>query len=320
MFTSLRPIDVFAAAERLRGVIARTPLRRSAALSEVAGGDVWLKLEAEQVTRSFKIRGAFNALASMRPDERARGVVAASAGNHGLGVAHTAAHFGVEATVFVPATAPEVKRQGIEALGATVDTASPDYDAAHTRAVAFARERGATFIDPCSGNVLLAGQGTVGLEIIETLPQLETLILPVGGAGLLGGVGSLLRAVAPHVRIVGAQSVLTAAMARSLEAGRVVPIPSVPTLAEGLAGGIDDYALDIGRHALDDIVTVEERDIAAAITWTWREESVAIEGSAAVGVAAILGRKIDALRTPAVVIITGGNIDPARLQGLLGDG
>ena len=316
-FAELRAIDVYAAARRLAGVVKRTPLRLSPGLSEVAGGEVWLKCENEQITGSFKIRGAFNAIAALPADVRARGVIASSAGNHGLGVAYAARHFGIPATIFVPATAPAVKRDGIAALGAAVDTSAPDYDAALERAQAVAAERGATFINPCLGNTLIAGQGTVALEIAEELPAVEMLVVPVGGAGLLGGVGSLVRRLAPHVRIAGAQSVNTAAMARSLAASAVVPIPSVPTLADGLAGCIDDFALDIGRHALDEIVTLAEDEIARAIVWLARHEGAVVEGSGAVGAGAVLFGKLREVRTPAAVILSGANIDRARHEELV---
>ena len=311
MFHDLRAIDVYAAARRIEGAVRHTALRRSDALSEMVGGDVFLKMEHEQITGSFKLRGAFNALAVMDPEERGRGVVASSAGNHGLGVAKAAQHFGIPATIFVPKRAPEVKKRGIAALGATVDDSEPDYDAAMVTAKAFAAERGARYINPCLGDPLLAGQGTVGLEIIAQLPSTATMILPVGGGGLLGGVACFVRRVAPEVRIIGAQSEHTAAMALSLGAARVVEIPSVPTLADGLAGQIDDEALDIGRHGLDDIAVLTEDEIARAIGWLARNESAVVEGSGAVGVGAVLCGRLRALRPPVVIVVSGGNIDPA---------
>ena len=319
MFNDLRAIDVFAAARRIAGSVRRTPLRHSPRLSEVAGGDVWLKLEHEQITGSFKLRGAFNALAVMPADVRARGVVASSAGNHGLGVAQAAHHFGVPATIFVPARAPEVKKRGIAELGATVDDQSADYDVAMVNAKAYAAERGAQYINPCLGDPLLAGQGTVGLEILEERPEVATIVVPVGGGGLLGGVASIVRRVAPEVRIIGAQSVNTAAMARSLDAARVVEIPSVPTLADGLAGQIDAEALDIGLNGLDEMVVLSEEQIAAAIAWLAQYENAVVEGSGAVGVGALLHRRATRLRTPAVIVISGGNIDRAVHERVLRD-
>src|SRR5689334_2003528 len=182
--------EVLAAYERIRPLVRRTPLLRSGALSEIAGGDVYLKLENQQTTGSFKLRGALNVLATLPPDVRARGVVASSAGNHGLGVAYAAKHFNTPATIFVPSGAPMVKQNGIRALGATIDTSQPHYDAAMDAAKAFAKEHGATFINPCLGEMLLAGQGTVALEIIGDLPDLASLVLNVGGGGLLGGCGT----------------------------------------------------------------------------------------------------------------------------------
>jgi threonine dehydratase len=310
VFRDLRPLEVFAAARRLDGVARRTPLRHSPALSARAMGAVALKLENEQITGSFKVRGAFNAIATLPESVRARGVIAASAGNHGLGVAHAARALGVAATVYVPCTAPDVKRKGIASLGATVDARAPDYDAAFVLATSAAQQEERAFINPCAGDALIAGQGTIALEVVQELPALASIVVPVGGAGLLAGIASLLRAIAPEVRIIGAQSEKTAAMARSLEAGRVVPIPSVPTLADGLAGGIDDFALDVGRNALDEIVLVTEQELEHAIAWLARHEEVIAEGAAAVGVAAILAGKLPSLRTPAVFIITGRNIDP----------
>src|SRR5215468_6626931 len=197
MYSDLRASDVIAAGDRVRPLVKRTPLVRGEALSRIAGGDIYLKLENTQVTGSFKIRGALNVLATLSPDVRARGVVASSAGNHGLGVAYAAKHFNTPATIFVPSGAPEVKRKGITALGATIDTTQPHYDAAMAAAKAFAAEHGATYINPCLGDMLLAGQGTVALEILGECPDLAALVVNVGGGGLLGGCGRLVRAVAP---------------------------------------------------------------------------------------------------------------------------
>jgi threonine dehydratase len=313
VFSALRATDVLAAAERIRGTVRRTRFVRSEQLSEIARGDVYLKLENEQLTGSFKVRGALNALAALPDDVRRRGVVASSAGNHGMGVAFAARELGMPATIFVPTHAPKVKRDGIAALGATLDTTQPHYDAAMTAAKAFAAERGLTYINPCLGDALLAGQGTVALEILSDLPDVASIVVPVGGGGLLGGIASLVRRVAPNVRILGAQSVNTAAMSRSVAAGRVVEIPVAPTLADGLAGQIDDEALDIGMNGLDEIVTLTEEEIGAAIAWLTRTHDVKAEGAGAVGVGAVWLGKVTKLTTPAAVVVSGGNIDEVRL-------
>ena len=310
-------IAVLAAAHRLRGVVERTPLVRSAGLSDRAGTDVHLKCEQRQRTGSFKLRGAYNALASLPDDARRRGVVASSAGNHGLGLAWAARTLGVRARIFVPATAPAVKREGIARLGAEVDSAQPDYDAAHRVAEAYAREHDMTFINPCAGEALLAGQGTVALEILEELPEVATIVVPVGGGGLVGGIAALVRPVAPTVRIVGVQSVKTNAMAASLAAGRRVDVAVTPTLADGLAGQVDDEGLAIGRVALDEIATVTEQEIAEAIAWLSHEHDMRVEGSAAVGVALLLRDRSTAAGAPTVVVVTGGNIDDTRWRAIV---
>ena len=311
------PADVRAAATRIAAAVQRTPLRRSDKLSDIAGGLVFLKLETEQITGSFKLRGAFNALASLSDDERERGVVASSAGNHGLGVAYAAKALGIRATIFVPATAPRVKRDGIAALGATVDASEPDYDTAMVRARRVALETNATFVHPCLGETLLAGQGTVASEIIDEMPDVATVLICVGGGGLLGGMAGLLRAERPDVRIIGAQTERTNAMAAALDAGHLVEIPSLPTLADGLAGQIDDAALAIGRFGLDDIAVISEDEDARAIAWLWREENVKAEGSGAVTVGAILAGRAHGIRFPAVCVVSGGNIDDERFKALI---
>lgn len=317
MFDDLRATDVLAAGQRIRELVRRTPLVRSAPLSELAGGDVFLKLENEQITGSFKLRGALNAIATLPADVRARGVVASSAGNHGLGIAYAARFYGVSATIFVPQNAPKVKQDGITALGATIDNTQPHYDAAMAAAKAFAAQNGSTYVNPCLGAPLLAGQGTVALEILGDLPDLGSLVVNVGGGGLLGGCASLVRRVAPSVRIVGSQSENTAAMARSVAAGRVVEIENQSTLADGLAGQIDEEALDIGLHGLDEIVTLSEAEIGETIAWLWRTHGARVEGAGAVAAGAVLHRKVSALPTPAAVIVSGGNIDSAKFDLLV---
>lgn len=309
--------DVLAAARRLRGVIQRTPCSYSAPLSARAGADAYLKWESQQSTGSFKLRGAFNALLTMPVEERRRGVVAASAGNHGLGVAYAARTLGMRARVYVPATAPLVKRDGIAAMGAEVDASQPDYDAAHEAALAAAHRDGMTFVSPCTGRPLLAGQGTVGLEILEDLPAVRTLVVPVGGGGLAGGIAVLVRAVAPHVRIVGVQSELTNAMAAALSTGRRTTIPVVPTLADGLAGQVDDEGVLIGRFALDEIVVVTEGEIAAAMLWLSRMHGARVEGSGAVGIAAMLTR--GGWDGPVAAIVSGSNIDQRVWNDISGE-
>jgi threonine dehydratase len=311
-FADLRSQDVYAAADRIRTVVPRTPLRRSAALSALTGTDVHLKLECAQITGSFKLRGAYNALASLSAHERARGVVAASAGNHGLGIAYSARALKIPATLYIPSTAPNIKRDGIAALGATIDASSPDYEAALVLAMAHAERERIPFVSATQNLDVVAGQGTAALEILEELPALRTVLVPVGGAGLLAGFGMFLRDVAPDVRIVGVQGTRSAAMARSLEANEVVPVAHEITLADGLAGDIDEFALDVGRNSLDLLAIVTEEEIEAAIAWLFTEEGLVVEGSGAVGVAALLQKKVYKPVGPVVIVLSGANIDPAK--------
>ena len=311
------PADVLSAAHRLRGIIERTPLIRSAPLSDAAGCDVYLKCENLQRTGAFKIRGAYIALDSLSASARARGVVASSAGNHGMGLALSAKLLGVRARVFVPADAPAIKRDGILGYGAEVDQAQPDYDSAHRAAIQYAAQHDMTFVNPCAGEPLLAGQGTVAVEILEELPALRTVIVPVGGGGLVGGMGALLRAVAPAVRIVGAQTENTNAMAVSLTAGRRVDIELRPTIADGLAGQMDDEGVAIGKVSIDEMRVVTETQAAAAIAWAAREHELRVEGSGAVGIAALLAAGASTFEGPIAVVISGGNIDDARWRSVI---
>jgi threonine dehydratase len=303
------PTEVRDAAARIGGTVRRTPMRRSAALAAHLGGEVHLKLETEQLGGSFKLRGALNAMLSLTPAEREAGVAASSAGNHGLGIAIASELLGVRATVFVPYTAPVVKRAAIAAHGVRVEATQPTYDTAETAARAFARDTRGTFISPCTGRALLAGQGTVALEILTDLPSVRTLVVCVGGGGLVGGIGGYVRGTSAGVRILGAQSVRTNAMALALAAGRAVTIPDLPTLADGLAGLVDDEMYAQGKASLDAIVAVEEEEIAAAIRWLHLEEGIKAEGAGAVGVAALLTGRLKPQAFPVVVTVSGGNID-----------
>ncbi len=308
------------AAQALAHVFAPTPLRYSEALTALTGVPVYLKLEEAQVTGSFKVRGAYTVLQRMLAEDRERGVVASSAGNHGLGVAWAAHHFGAPATLYVPAHAPQVKKDGIAALGATVNDSADDYDHAMVLARAHAAREGVQFINPCLGEDLLAGQGTVALEILAQLPGVQTVLVCVGGGGLLGGVGSVLRRTSPGVRIVGAQSERTAAMFRSMAAGHVVEIASERTLADGLAGQIDNDALQIGQHCLDQIVALSEDRIGESIAWLAHNEQLTVEGAGAVTVAHLLeaaSAEQSPSSGPIVAIVSGRNIDASRRAALL---
>lgn len=312
--------EIRAAYARISPYVLRTPLLHSPALSEKVGGDVWLKMECDQYGGSFKLRGALNALLSLTAPERDAGVVASSAGNHGIGVAMAAQQLGVKATIFVPASAPDVKREKIATYGASIDASQPSYDAAEDAAKLFAERGGATFVSPCTGRSLLAGAGTVALEIFDERPDIATLVVCVGGGGLAGGVGGFVRSAASTVIVHGAQSVQTNAMTLALAQGSAVDVPDLPTLADGLAGRVDEEMFLQGKAALDSIAMVEEADIAEAIRFLYTEHGAVVEGSGAVGVAALRSGAIRPKAFPVAVTVSGGNIEQARWQALAANG
>jgi threonine dehydratase len=307
--------DVLDAARRLHGVVRETPLELSATLSERAGVEVHLKLETHQRTGSFKFRGAYNAVAALGA-ERERGIATASAGNHGLGVALAARLLGARATVFVPAGAPVAKTRRIRQFGAELREVAGGYDEAHAEATAWAVRTGTPFVHAFSDPAVVAGQGTVGLELLAAVPSLRTLVVPVGGGGLIGGIGIVARAVDPAIRVIGVQSEATAAMHASLAAGRTVGMEYGETLCEGLSGDVDDRSVALALRVVDGIVLVSEAAVARAMRELHAAEGVVAEGSAAVGVAALLEGAIDATG-PAAVVVTGGNVDAARLAAVL---
>lgn len=311
--------DVLAAAQRVQGVARRTPLERSHALSEAAGTEVFLKLENLQRTGAFKLRGAVNALASLDPERRAGGVVTASAGNHGVGISWASGALGVPATVFVPATAAATKRRRIARFGATLREIPGGYDEAHHAAEAYAAETGLPFVNAFSDPAVVAGQGTVGLEVFADLPQVRTLVVPAGGGGLVGGVGIVARALGLAVRVIGVQTEATSAMHESLRAGELRSPPVLPTLCEGLSGDIDARSLALARRVVDEVVLVTEAGVRSAIRWLYEEEGIVAEASAAVVAAAFLEGRLPALRGPVAVVVSGGNIDAALLAAILSE-
>lgn len=303
--------DVRAAAARIAPHIRRTDLIRSPTLSNYLGGDVWLKCDCDQHTGSFKFRGATNAVMQLALRDRERGVVASSAGNHGAGIAAAAQSLGIPCTVYVPSVAPAAKRDRITAAGATVDASAPHYDAAEALAREHAARTGATFVSPCTGIDLMAGQGTVALEIVEDLAAVRTIITNVGGGGLCGGMGGFLNEAHPGVALVGAQSVHTDAMARALRASAPADDPHLPTWCDGLAGLVDAEMLAQGRESLVRVAVSPETAVAEAIAYLWIEEGLRVEGAGAAGVAALLCGSAGDIEFPCAVVLSGGNIDDA---------
>jgi threonine dehydratase len=304
------------ASARIAGVARRTPLERSIALSAVAGCDIYLKLECWQRTRSFKMRGAYNAIASLSRQELGQGLVTASAGNHGQAVALAAREVGAQATIFVPETGSAMKRARIRAFGAELRPVPGIYDDAQVAAHDYAERTGALYVHAFTDARVVAGQGTVGLEILEELPNVREVVVPVGGGGLIAGIGTALKHERPGTKIIGVQSDRTPAMHAAFVAGQVVDVPIGETIADGLAGCTAEITYGWARDVVDDMLLVEEARLPAAIRTLYARDGLVAEGSAAVPVAALEAGLLE-LRGPAVLVISGGNIDAGLLAGIL---
>ena len=312
--------DVRRAESLLRPHLAPVPLRRSFALR---GQNAFLKLECWQPTGSFKVRGALATMASLNPEERARGVVAASAGNHALGVAFAAATLGgnTRADLFVPESAPRAKVEKLRTFPVTVHEGGRTYDDAYAEAQAYQARTGATYVHAFDDPRTAAGQGTCGLEILEQLEGVGTILVPVGGGGLISGIATVVKALRPDVRIVAVQPMASPALAESLRQGRpLLEYDAGPTLADGLAGGIGQMAWD-HRSLVDAVVNVPEAEVERAMVALLCEDQVLAEGSGAVGVAALRAGLVGGLaERPVVAVVTGANVDAGVLRRLLSAG
>jgi threonine dehydratase len=312
--------DVVAARETLREVIAETPVLYSRVLSDLIGGPVYLKAENLQRTGSFKIRGAYVRIAGMSDAERARGVVAASAGNHAQGVALAASILGASATVVMPERAPLPKVQATRGYGAQVILHGASVEDALAEALRFAERTGAVFIHPYDHPGIVAGQGTLGLEIIEQCPQAATVLIPIGGGGLAAGVAIAVKGLDPDVRIVGVQAEAMAAFPESLAQGHSIAVPARPTMADGIAvSKPGDIAVDVLSKFADRLVTVTEGGLARALLLCLERAKQVVEPSGAAAVAALLEYPGE-FEPPVVAVLSGGNIDPLLLSKLLRHG
>jgi threonine dehydratase len=312
-------LDVLAAARRIAPYVQRTPLERSAHLSAATGAEVWLKLECFQLTGSFKLRGALNALLSLDEAARQRGVVTASAGNHGLGVARAATLTGLPAVVVVPETASAAKVDLLRQSGCELILHGADYDAAEAHAIDLAATRAATYISAYDHPAVVAGGGTIALEILETLPETDALVVPAGGGGLISGVALAAKALRPAIRVYGAQSTASPALHAALAAGRQVPVPILDSLADGLAGNIAAGSITVGlaRQYVDRVALVDEAAIAAAMRAVLTHEHVLVEGSSAVTAAVLQSGQLDIAGQRVVLVLTGRNVAASVLHTVL---
>ena len=312
--------DIMAAREVLAGVSVVTPMEESRWLSALVGGPVSLKCENLQRTGSFKARGAYVRISRLTPEESARGVVAASAGNHAQGVALAASMLGIRSTVFMPEGAPIPKEKATRGYGAEVVFHGRYLEDSLVAARAFAEETGAVLIHPFDHADIIAGQGTLGLEVLEQAPDVRTVLVPTGGGGLLAGVAIAIKALRPDVRVVGVQAEGAAAYPGSLAAGAPVALESMSTMADGIAvGRPGDINFAAVRDHVDDIITVPEELLSRALLAIVERAKQVVEPAGAAGVAALLDNP-DGFETPAVAVLSGGNIDPLLLGKVIRHG
>ncbi len=324
MASPLMPVsfeDVLAARELLEGVVRPTPLEYSRALSDRAGVEVFLKCENLQRAGSFKIRGAYTRMSRLSDEEKARGVVAASAGNHAQGVALAAQLLGIRSTVFMPLGAPLPKLVATRAYGAHVEQIGRNIDDCLVRAREFAAETGAVLIHPFDHPDIVAGQGTCGLEILEQCPDVRTILVSGGGGGLMAGIATAVKAKRPDVRVVGVQAETAAAYPASLAAGEPVQLASMSTMADGIAVGLPGvvpYA--IVRELVDGITTVSEESLSRALLFLLERAKLVVEPAGAAAVAHLLDSGSGAYEGPVVAVLSGGNIDPVLLLRIIRHG
>ena len=316
----LTATDILCARRRLKPYIACPPLHRSEWLSREAGGDVFLALESLQPTGSFKIRGAFNAALRHLAGARAStAIVTASAGNHGRALAYAGERLGFRPVVYAPATAPRAKLDAILRHGADLRLA-PDYDEAERQAKAHAASGAGMWLSPFSHPDIVAGAGTIGLDIAEALPDVDLVVAPVWGGGLVCGIGIAMRAAAPRARVIGVEVEASHPFTAGLAAGHIVPIDVGPSLADGLVGNLDPETItfDLARRVVDRFVLVGEDDLVAGLRGLVGHERLIAEGAGVVALAAVLARKVDVRHRRVAVVLSGANIDLDRLRGILG--
>lgn len=313
--------DVLQAKENLQSIIHHTDCSRNNTFSRICGNEVYLKKENMQRTGSFKIRGAYNKIVSLTEEEKKKGVIAASAGNHAQGVALGATAYGISSTIVMPESTPLAKVMATKGYGANVVLHGINYDEAYEKAMEIQKESGATFIHPFDDPNVIAGQGTIGLEILEDLQDVDMILAPVGGGGLLAGIALAVKAVNPKVQVIGVEAETSSSMKYSLQHNKVCTIDIFSSLADGIAvktPGSITYSLI--RKYVDGIVTVSESEIANAILMLLERAKLMVEGAGAVGIAALLNEKIPIRDKKIVSVISGGNIDTNMLAKIIDKG
>ena len=311
--------DIEKAKKAIEIFVKQTPLIHSQFLSDFCGGATYLKLENLQVTHSFKIRGAFNRMLHLSKSERSRGIITASAGNHAQAVAFAAEKLNFPAKIVVPTTTPRVKIDRIKGRSVELVLYGDIYDEAEQKAKELAKKENLAYISPYNDEWIIAGHGTIGLEILEALPSVDSVIVPIGGGGLISGVSIALKGVKPKVQVLGVQSEASPVMHESLKAGRIIDVEMHESIAEGLFGGIEKRSITfkLVQKYVDDIVLVREETIKKAIYLLWEKERQVVEGSGAAAIAPIIEKKALFTGKTTVAVITGGNIEDELFQRIL---
>ncbi len=310
------------AAENIKAVIAKVPFVKSDCLSEGRECEVWLKKESLQNTGAFKIRGAFNRICSLSEVEKQAGVIAASAGNHAQGVAFSAKHFGIRAVIVMPESTPLLKVNGVKSHGAEVVLKGNNYDEAYAHAKLVAAENGMTFVHPFEDDDVIAGQGTIALEILAKEPDIDTIVVPVGGGGLISGIAIAAKALKPSIRIIGVSAKGAPAMYESFQAHTTIDSTSVKTIADGIAvRDTSPKMLGLISEFVDEMIQVDDEECASAILLLMERHKIVVEGAGAVGVAAIMHDKITTKKGEKIAtVLSGGNIDVNTLSLIIEKG
>lgn len=314
--------EIVQAKRRVSRVINKTPFVHAPILSEEVGANVYLKKENLQLTGAYKIRGAYNKIATLSEEERAKGVVAASAGNHAQGVAYSAREFGIKATIIMPEATPLLKVTGTKDLGAEVLLHGDNYDEAYAYALEYAKENDLTFIHPFEDKEVIAGQGTVALEMLDEVNDLDYIVVPIGGGGLISGVASAIKQLDPKIKVIGVNSLGAPAMYNSFKAKKPQNLKSVRTIADGIA--VRDVSEENLKHILecvDEVVTVDDEEIANAILFLLERQKLVVEGGGAASVAAIMHKKFSYDKEAKIgAVLSGGNIDVQMLSVIIEKG
>ncbi len=313
--------DIKKAEQALKNVVKHTPVEHSRIFSELTGNNVYLKLENLQTTGSFKLRGAYYRLKNLTPEEKKRGVVASSAGNHAQGVAYSATSLGISATIFMPIFTPPMKVIATKSYGAEVRLVGNTYDDTYIEAIAFANNENKKFIHPFNDELLVAGQGTIGLEMFEQVKDLDAVLVPIGGGGLISGIALALKSLNKNIRVIGVEAVGAQSMKISVEQNQIVPLKNLDTIADGIAVKTPgDITFELVKKYVDELVSVSDAEISRAIYMLLSRGKIIAEPAGAVTLAALLSGKINLKNKNICALISGGNINLSLLTQIIEKG